>query len=229
MVCPKRQSQILCTPLAEFHTIPLVDFAAPPGPSGDTAALATFRLDALDAPLNPTTMVDPTLLAQGAELANSIGDLGGPAGGCPGAAGSDRDFDSLIYQNAGSDLASGPPFPYIGGGLPVIGFDPWANQSDWAFGQPNIGGPSGLRPIVPALGPVPVPLPAPPVAGPRHVCPIPGCTRSYKRRADLDRHMRKHDANAPRYPCPSPDCSRKGGNGFVRKDKLMEHRRRLGH
>jgi hypothetical protein len=58
---------------------------------------------------------------------------------------------------------------------------------------------------------------------PRYRCP--GCTKSFSRRGDRDRHARSHDSNARRFPCPAPHCSRE----FTRKDKLLDHQRRLRH
>jgi hypothetical protein len=42
--------------------------------------------------------------------------------------------------------------------------------------------------------------------------------------------MRKHDANAPRYSCPFETCDRKGNDkGFLRLDKLAQHRKAMNH
>ncbi|KAH8595916.1 hypothetical protein B0O99DRAFT_621725 [Bisporella sp. PMI_857] len=62
---------------------------------------------------------------------------------------------------------------------------------------------------------------------PRHGCH--SCTKTFKRRGELARHSRQHDPNAHRYPCPFVGCDRVGNNGFLRSDKLIEHRRRKGH
>lgn len=58
---------------------------------------------------------------------------------------------------------------------------------------------------------------------PRYTCP--GCIETFSRRGDRDRHARSHDPNACRFPCPAPHCSRE----FKRKDKLLDHQRRLRH
>jgi hypothetical protein len=55
------------------------------------------------------------------------------------------------------------------------------------------------------------------------------CGKSYARRGDRDRHTRTHNPNARRYSCPHPGCNRVGLNGFLRKDKFMEHRTRNNH
>jgi hypothetical protein len=61
----------------------------------------------------------------------------------------------------------------------------------------------------------------------RYACGV--CTKTYSRPADLRRHMPEHDPDAVRYSCPFEYCNRKGSNGFLRADKLAEHRRALGH
>lgn len=57
----------------------------------------------------------------------------------------------------------------------------------------------------------------------RYTCP--GCPKDFSRRKDRNRHARSHDPNARRYSCPAPNCPRR----FPRSDKLLDHRRRLGH
>ncbi|KAH8906921.1 hypothetical protein BR93DRAFT_927747 [Coniochaeta sp. PMI_546] len=61
----------------------------------------------------------------------------------------------------------------------------------------------------------------------RHACS--SCDKSFGRPADLRRHMRIHNPQAPRLSCPFEYCDRKGDKGFLRADKLKEHRRALGH
>ena len=52
------------------------------------------------------------------------------------------------------------------------------------------------------------------------------CNYTAKRWTELNRHNNaKHCTNAPRFPCPIPYCKFSGNNGFLRKDKLLSHRR----
>lgn len=57
----------------------------------------------------------------------------------------------------------------------------------------------------------------------RHVCLHPGCTGTFKRAAELERHMKKHRPGLKDFDCPAPGCSRKGTRGFTRKDKMLDH------
>lgn len=58
--------------------------------------------------------------------------------------------------------------------------------------------------------------------------PCTDCGKAFTRSADLKRHQ-----TSVHYPvfqdCPMPDCARKGGNGFPRKDHLLEHLRAYHH
>ena len=56
-------------------------------------------------------------------------------------------------------------------------------------------------------------------------CPHPGCATTVSRPSDLNRHMRTHQGGLRGFDCPAPGCGRKGGEGFVRKDKMMDHYR----
>ena len=59
----------------------------------------------------------------------------------------------------------------------------------------------------------------------RFCCPHPSCTdRSFGRRSDRDRHVRKHSMTERTYACPQSEC----GKRFYRKDKLLNHTRN-GH
>lgn len=55
------------------------------------------------------------------------------------------------------------------------------------------------------------------------------CGRVFRRPGDRDRHARKHNPNVQRYYCTYLGCRFSGMNGFLRKDKLREHRARHGH
>ncbi len=58
-----------------------------------------------------------------------------------------------------------------------------------------------------------------------YVCTHPGCnwTKPFKRKADLERHGRKH--RLPELDCAVDGCDRKGPRGFRRQDKLRVHQR----
>ena len=53
----------------------------------------------------------------------------------------------------------------------------------------------------------------------------PNCTKAFSRRSDCNRHLLSHNPNATRYSCSSPTCNRQ----FLRKDKLIDHQRRMRH
>ena len=53
------------------------------------------------------------------------------------------------------------------------------------------------------------------------------CTKSYSRRGDLERHAKSHAQTPELYDCPMPRCQHTGWNGFLRKDKLVQHLRRM--
>ena len=62
--------------------------------------------------------------------------------------------------------------------------------------------------------------------GDKYMCQFEGCGRDFKRFGDLGRHEKTtHLADAPRYDCPEIGCQYKGSMGFVRRDKLTDHRR----
>ena len=59
----------------------------------------------------------------------------------------------------------------------------------------------------------------------RFCCPHPSCTdRSFGRRSDRDRHVRKHSMTERTYACPQSEWEKR----FYRKDKLLDHTRH-GH
>ena len=63
----------------------------------------------------------------------------------------------------------------------------------------------------------------------KYRCPEPHCGGlSSKTRADLIRHTKSvHCKAADKHSCNYFGCNRKGDNGFVRNDKLMDHVRRV--
>ncbi|KAK2603906.1 hypothetical protein QQS21_003941 [Conoideocrella luteorostrata] len=64
--------------------------------------------------------------------------------------------------------------------------------------------------------------------GPPYCCTY--CGKHFSRRRDLERrHLPIHDPSAKRFPCPFLGCDRKADRGFLRLDKLAEHRRSKGH
>ena len=57
------------------------------------------------------------------------------------------------------------------------------------------------------------------------MCQFEGCGYGSKRWGDLVRHETKHLPDTPKLDCPEIGCQYKGGMGFARRDKLMDHRR----
>src|SRR5579862_1481797 len=58
-----------------------------------------------------------------------------------------------------------------------------------------------------------------------HICPY-HSQKTFARKADLDRHIfTKHCPPPDRMlsQCPWPNCDRKGANGFLRRDKMLQH------
>ncbi|CAO2648718.1 Nn.00g096670.m01.CDS01 [Neocucurbitaria sp. VM-36] len=56
-----------------------------------------------------------------------------------------------------------------------------------------------------------------------HVCHVDGCNlKTFNRKADLERHMRKHEGKTD-YPCLAVGCKRTGSRAFTRPDKLKAH------
>lgn len=85
----------------------------------------------------------------------------------------------------------------------------------------------GSQPPQPQLG---VHMPAPPAATVqprRHHCQH--CMKTFRRHTDRDRHALVHNPNARRFSCPHPGCPRVGQHGFLRQDKLTQHRRHMNH
>jgi hypothetical protein len=61
----------------------------------------------------------------------------------------------------------------------------------------------------------------------RHQCQH--CMMTFGRPSDRDRHALSHDPNASRVSCPFPGCHRVGRHGFLRRDKLRQHRTHMRH
>lgn len=67
-----------------------------------------------------------------------------------------------------------------------------------------------------------------------YICLFPGCIRQFSRLSGLDRHMKTHfPSQANKLDCPKggPDgsCHRYGDKGFITKDHLDMHLRRVHH
>ena len=62
---------------------------------------------------------------------------------------------------------------------------------------------------------------------PRFPCSFLGCTKSFKRSANRDRHSRKHQPEATSYHCVVMGCKYSEGKGFYRHDKLLSHERNV--
>ena len=58
---------------------------------------------------------------------------------------------------------------------------------------------------------------------PRLQCSHKGCTKSFVRRGDLNRHARKHEPGAANIHCPQAGCKFHEDKGFYRRDKLLSH------
>ena len=61
----------------------------------------------------------------------------------------------------------------------------------------------------------------------KYACNAPDCGHVSKRWLDLRRHSRTHCVRSPQFPCNEVGCSRGGDSGFHRKDKLMDHQRKV--
>ena len=59
----------------------------------------------------------------------------------------------------------------------------------------------------------------------RFLCEYHGCVKHFSRAKDRDRHAAKHVA--PKFPCIFRGCHRKGAMAFYRRDKLLNHVRRM--
>jgi uncharacterized Zn-finger protein len=59
---------------------------------------------------------------------------------------------------------------------------------------------------------------------PRYDCPKPQCSKSYGRKGDLTRHITTSHERPASFVCHIYRCPRGiPGNGFARKDKLVDH------
>jgi hypothetical protein len=69
------------------------------------------------------------------------------------------------------------------------------------------------------------PAPRADINAKRLMCPRTGCTTTFARPGDLRRHTRKHLKHE--YHCPVDNCDRKGDKAFYRRDKLLDHQRKV--
>jgi hypothetical protein len=168
--------------------------------------------------------VDARLVTEEIAHYDTVTGLDGPASG--------RADTKILYPGDASqnpfnfNFNATPISEELVQGAPVNGLDgPAPERAVFADGNLAVNLPSST----PAPGPV-APLlisHVPPPASSRYQCS--NCTKSYTRRGELVRHQRIHNPNAPRYPCPYTGCDRIGTRGFLRSDKLIEHRRHRGH
>jgi len=65
----------------------------------------------------------------------------------------------------------------------------------------------------------------------QNLCTVDNCKnkKPFTRKADLKRHLKIHfpPAEEDLFSCDTVDCERKGRNGFVRKDHLQQHERKV--
>ncbi|MCJ1462706.1 hypothetical protein MMC07_001309 [Pseudocyphellaria aurata] len=57
----------------------------------------------------------------------------------------------------------------------------------------------------------------------RFACSHEGCSSSFLRKGDLNRHLKSHEDGPRRFDCFADGCERTGNYGFTRFDKLKEH------
>jgi hypothetical protein len=61
----------------------------------------------------------------------------------------------------------------------------------------------------------------------KYICPEETCKRrTFKRKADLERHNLTHTGER-RFECKFEGCNRVGKKAFARRDKLVEHQRKI--
>lgn len=61
----------------------------------------------------------------------------------------------------------------------------------------------------------------------RYRCHAPNCDTTFARWGELTRHYRAHCLKPKTFPCDVIGCKYGGENGFTRKDKLSDHRRKV--
>ena len=134
-------------------------------------------------------------------------------------------------------LTGGPSAPafavapsFIDNALPIAGpgmaasarptYSIYADPSAPAFAGAGAVAPSFIDGALPVVG-TGVAARAPAPAPARPTCSI--CGKSFSRQADLERHAKKHRADATVHHCPHAGCA----YSYHRKDKVDEHARRL--
>ncbi|KAF8861418.1 hypothetical protein BDZ45DRAFT_774688 [Acephala macrosclerotiorum] len=60
----------------------------------------------------------------------------------------------------------------------------------------------------------------------RFLCNVPGCPKTFTRKADRDRHVQSWHNCATLHFCPILGCKKSLGKPYSRKDKLQEHMRK---
>lgn len=163
-----------------------------------------------------------------------------------GISGSELNGDSQYYWDPNDDMELIPSpltgnemlsgalsngndlFDFSGFDEGFFGLEPEANDNSVVY--PNYSGGSTPRPVIRAAQ-VKAPLPN---SGSekttsrrsRFHCLVVGCQRSYTRVHELRRHQKAHSGEKP-FACTQSLCDRRGAKGFVRKDHLRQHTRRV--
>jgi len=61
----------------------------------------------------------------------------------------------------------------------------------------------------------------------KYICPVETCKhKTFTRKADLERHNLTHTGKRP-FECRFRGCNRVGKNAFPRRDKLVDHQRKV--
>ncbi|KAH8590792.1 hypothetical protein B0O99DRAFT_301256 [Bisporella sp. PMI_857] len=111
-----------------------------------------------------------------------------------------------------------PTFDVVSSASPLSAADP-----------PQPPGPTTTHNPIPSLtlrhAPVP-PAVTNTIQSQRFHCVFNGCTKHYKRKHELNRHQKDH-SGARLHPCNVSGCNRSGHSGFVRRDHLRQHMRKV--